>query len=317
MTTEAKAPAIVHTPREQWLAERREILGASEVAAVLGADSMRGAFSVWAEKVSDLQSEDRPEMRWGRRAEGLTADIYAEETGRRVTAPPPYEIQRHPDLKFLGCTLDRLTGASDAHPAPVVVRPRDGKVPLECKNAGPHKAAEWREEPPTPYVVQVQMQMACTGTEWGTLAALVGWPPSPVWVDLLRDDRFLAAAYPALEAFWLKVQRREAPRADGLPGTSEALRRLFPSDNGETIDLDGQAQQWMELLERARDEQSGAEDAAEELANLLKARMGSASFGRLPEGSYVTLKTTKRAGYTVESTTYRQLRRWRPKLKRR
>jgi putative phage-type endonuclease len=321
VTTEAKAPAIVRSEREAWLAERRKLIGASDVAAILGEDPSRSPLSVWAEKVGRASDDETPFMRWGRKAEALAAEVYAEETGRPVVIPAsPYELHRHPDLPWLAATLDRRTGASAEHPAPVeIVDPRHAHGPLECKNAGPHKVDEWREDPPTRFVIQLQIQIACTGAEWGTLAALVGWPPAPAWRDFARDNRFLAAALPLLEEFHLRVERRDPPTADGRPATTDAIRRLWQVDDGETIDLGPDALDLVEEWERADHERAQAEGRAQEAENRLKAALASATYGRLPDGTYLTLKTTAVKAHTkaVAAYSYRRLRRWRPKLKRR
>jgi len=308
------APAIVRTEREAWLAERRKLIGASEVAAILGVDPRMGPLAVYASKVSDTADvEETRWMKWGRRVEGAIADGYADETGRPVVDCGAHEIRRHPYAPFLGATLDRLTGGSLAHPEPIEGMLR---VPLEAKAVAGFKAKEWAEDPPLHYQVQLQAQLACTGAQWGSLVALIGGI-SLAWRDLLRNDAFLAAALPKLEEFWLRVERRQPPDADGLPGTTAAVRALWSEEDGETVPLDVEALELVSLWEKAKAIEKGTEDEIETLGNRLRARMGSASFGALPDGSMLTLRTTKRAGYTVQPTEYRALRRWWPKLLRR
>jgi putative phage-type endonuclease len=306
------APAIVHTAREQWLARRRDLVTASDIAAILGVDPRRGPLAVYAAKVSDVvEPEERRWMAFGRRVEGAIADWYADETGRPALDLGAHEIQVHPDIPWLGATLDRRTAGSEAHPAPA-----DGQGPLEAKAVAGFKAREWVEDPPLPYIVQVQVQMACTGAQWGSLAALVGGI-ALAWKDLVRDEAFLAAALPVLEAFRMRVLRRDPPEADALPGTSEALRKLFPQDDGETVPLEAEALALADEWEAAKLLKTDAESKVDELGNKLRLRIGSATFGALPDGSLLSLKLTKRAGYTVQETSYRQLRRSRPKLRRR
>ena len=52
------APAIVRSPRDAWLAERRKGIGASDVAAILGEDPRRSALSVYAEKIDDIETPE-------------------------------------------------------------------------------------------------------------------------------------------------------------------------------------------------------------------------------------------------------------------
>lgn len=307
--------AIAHSQREQWLMLRRETIGASDVAAILGCDPRRGALAVYASKIGGIDAEETRWMKWGRLVEGAIAEGYTDETGRPTVDLGAYEMQRHPDLKILTATLDRVTSGSAANPAPIASE-NGTMVPLEAKAVAGFKAREWIEDPPLHFQVQLNAQLACTGAQWGSLVALVGGI-TLAWKDVLRDDAFLAAALPKLEEFWLRVLRRDPPEADALPGTSEALRRLWPQDDGETIPLEAEALQLADQWETAKASKSDAEAKVDDLGNKLRLRIGAATFGALPDGSLLSLKLTKRAGYTVQETSYRQLRRSRPKLRRR
>lgn len=315
------APAIVHTPREQWLLRRRSMLTASDVAAVLGFDPRRGPLAVYLDKIGlDTRGEDERARRWlrfGRDVEGAIANWYSDETGRLAVDLGAHEIQIHPDLPWLGATLDRQTGGSPEHPDPFRRQDLgDLTAPLEIKAAASTNAREWADEPPLHYQVQLQAQMACTRAQWGSLCALIGGV-TLAWRDLLRDDAFLAAALPKLEAFWARVQRRDQPEADALPGTSEAIRRAWPTDDGETVDLGPHALALVEEREAAQQAIESAERRKALASNQLRALMGPATFGALVDGSWLSLRTVKRARYVVEETSYRELRRVRPRLPRR
>jgi putative phage-type endonuclease len=308
------APAIIRPEREAWLTARRELLTASDVAAVLGVDPRRGPLAVYCEKLGAPSAEETAWMKWGRRVEGAVADWYADDTGRTIFDQGAYAIQRHPDVPWIGATLDRWQSArsSDKTPSPIA----DVQTgPLEAKAVAGFKAKEWREDPPLHYVVQLQAQMACTGAQWGTLAALVGGLEL-VWKDILRSEDFLVAAYPKLEEFWMRVQRREPPPADALPGTTEALKRLWPEPDGETVNLDNDALSLVAKWEQKKVELVDLDDEATRVENDLRARMGSATFGALPDGSYLTLKKTERSAYEVGPTSYRSLRRWWPRRRK-
>jgi putative phage-type endonuclease len=317
-------PAIVRSPRDRWLLARRELITASDVAAIIGEDPRRGPLAVYASKVGDVESaETRPMLR-GRRFEGAIADEYGDQTGRPVGSLGEYEITRHPAIPWLGATLDRLTESveacpgplpmlADLHPGTDPVLGVRARVPLQLKMAI-GSARDWKGEPPLGYVVQVQVEMACYSATWGALAALVG--PGPLaTVDLVRDDAFFAALVPQLERFRWHVANRIPPEADGKPGTSAAIRLLWAGEDGATVPLDAEAERLVSDWEAAKEREGAAKDMAEELGNKLRARMAGASFGALPDGSFLTLKLTKREGYEVKSTSFRTLRHMRPRLK--
>ena len=302
--------AIIHTKREQWLIGRRESIGASEAAAVLGFDPRRDALSVYAEKIGVLEVEETPWMRWGRRVEDAIALGYADETKRPVIDEGGLHISRHPDIPWLGATLDRITEGIEETPAPCA-----GKGPLEIKAVGAFSRQDWRDEPPTHYQIQLQVQMACTGAEWGSLCALIGGL-SLAWADLKRDDRFLAVALPKLEAFWRCVRLREPPVVDrAKSATWDALNALWPDDNGEAIALPGDTLQLVSEWEAHKEQRKQAEQHADDLEVVLRERMGSAAVGMLADGTSLSLKKQERAGYTrtVPPTSFRVLRRFRPR----
>lgn len=296
-------------PRADWLVLRREHVTASDVPAILGVDPHRGAFEVWAEKVGALEAEEILAMRRGRRHEAPIADEYAEETGRPVRHLGDFELQRHPAIPWLAATLDRVTEATIARPAPAGCA---GAGPLQIKMAI-GSAREWEDEPPLRFQIQVQIEIACYGAAWGSLAGLLG--PQPLHVtDWPRHEAFLAAALPRLEEFRQRVIDRHPPEADGSPGTTEAVKRLWGTrGDGSTVALDHDALSLANELDHAKAKADEWSLAAQRLKNQLRARIGAATFGALPDGSFLTLKTTAREAYEVAATEYRALRRWWPK----
>lgn len=293
------------------------MLTASDVAAVLGLDERRSAVSVFAVKRGAVDEAATDWMEFGRDVEGAIANGYRRRTAREVADLGAHEIQRHPDLPWLGATLDRLTAESAEHPRPEGVAAgsllsTDG-VPLEAKAVMAGKAKAWKEDPPLPFQVQLQIQLACTGAQWGALVALIGGVQI-VWRDMVRNDRFLAAILPKLEEFWIGVKNNRPPRPDDKASTLAALKALWPVDDGSTVELGDDALELLDARDRAFVVARDAKREARRCENELRALMGAAAFARLPGRQYVALETKTRAGYTrvVKPTTYRTLRRWYP-----
>jgi putative phage-type endonuclease len=292
-----QAPAVLGDTRERWLARRRELVTASDCAAILGYDPRRGPLAVYAEKIGAVEGPEGDWLEFGRDVEGAIAKGYARKTGRPVRDLGGHELQVHPDCPWLAATLDRETEGCELLPAPAGV---EGPAPLELKAVGGRAVGGWRDEEPQHFVIQVQIQMACTARQWGALGAMFhGMVGSIEPRDVPRNDRFLRAALPVLEAFHLRVKRRQPPEeVDALPATSYALRHLFADTDGETIPLDHAALEAANRLERAKQRLEDATEEAEELANRLRRIMGPAAFGALPDGSFLSLKVTPRRGYT-------------------
>lgn len=312
-----KGPAVLASAEERWLAARRQLVTASDAAAILGEDPRRGALAVYAEKVGALPTEeDNDYMAYGRDVEAAIGKAYARKTGRPVVELGRHVLQVHPELRWLASTLDFQTSGTVLRPAPP---PAAGAGPLEAKAVAAYKAAEWADdaEPPIHFQIQVQVQMACTGAQWGSLCALVGGLEVR-WRDIKRNDRFLSKALPRLEEFHIRVQRREPPEeVDALPRTGRALRALYPVGNGETALLEHADLEAANRLDAIRQQVHDGEEALEELSNKLRRRMGDATFGALPDGSYLTLKVSNNNGYVRKPYTYRSLGRYRPRLPRR
>jgi predicted phage-related endonuclease len=309
------APAIVHSPRAQWLLARHEHVGASELAAIVDADPRRGWLSIYAAKVEQRLDEDESSwLAFGRDVETAIAKGYEHKTGREVIDLGAFDFVRHPRCARLGATLDRRCHGSSLFPTPAGAT---GEGALELKAVGFHKAHEWHEEPPLHYVVQVQAQMACAQLRWGSLGALFGGISIADPVDLLPDPAFMEAALVAVDRFWWHVEHRVPPPADAKPDTVAAIKRLWANDNGATVPLDEQAARLVAEWEKAKAAESAAECEAKAIDTQLRALLGAATFGELPDGSLLTLKKVERAGYAVKPTSYRTLKHTTPRIPRR
>lgn len=314
----SQAPGIIRDPRAAWLEERRKGVGASDVAAILGHDPRRGPLAVYAEKIGALESPDNDWMAFGRDVEGAIAQAYARKTGRPVYDLGAHEIRRHPDLPILGATLDRETSGSTENRAPIEGHDR-ARVPLELKAVGYMKAKDWQESPPLHFQIQLQAQLACTGAAWGSLAALIGGLVV-VWKDIPRNDRFINAMLPRVAEFWSRVERRDPPTAiDARPETSKALKALYAEEDGETLVLPPDAVELADAWEAACLKRRDAEREVDLYENHIRRLIGDASFGDLADGSYLSLAVTPVKGYvkTVPPSSYRRIRRVRPRLPRR
>ncbi len=115
--------------REEWIEERKNHLGASDVAAVLGVDPRRGPLAIYEAKTTGYSIEDNKILKYGRAMEGPIADLYADETGRPVVNPGATTFQYHPDIPWLAATLDRETAGTEKFPSPA-----NGSGALEIKN---------------------------------------------------------------------------------------------------------------------------------------------------------------------------------------
>lgn len=261
--------------REEWLELRRLGIGGSDAAGVLGVSPWSSAVSVFVDKVLGSDDADNEVMYWGRTLEAIILKHYAKETGREVQGDG--RLLRsliHPCMQV---TLDGL----QCSPA--------GNGFVEVKN----KRFPITEVPRHDWI-QMQHQFAVTDWQWGSYAALCSGS-SFYWCDVERDNDFIdGTLIPAELDFWERVQAGgPTPPADASDATLEALKRFYPEPNGETVALDG------EFL----DDDQGRQAIAKQLAftksliqgidNRIKAAMGDATYGVLPNGRTYSWKARK------------------------
>ena len=296
------APATVEeiTTERAWLEARRNGIGASEAAAILGLSPYKSLLTLYAEKLELLEPDatEREALYWGKMLEEPIARRYAEVTGRKVQREAPYTLRRSRQHPFMVATLDALTW-----PEPQSV------APLEIKNVGGYRADDWEEEPPIHIQIQVQHQLAVTGHARASIAALVGGNRL-IWMDVVRNDRFIAVLVEREAEFWRRLQEQDPPPVDGSDSAREILRRLYPKETpGLVVNLPADVIEWDTELQQIKTGLKGSEARKQELENKIKAILGEAETGICSNGLQFTWKASERKGYVVEATMVRTLRR--------
>lgn len=276
--------------RQQWLRARRRFIGASEAASILGVGyAHSNPLSVWASKTLPSNGDDQfdeallKKMRIGILMEPVIRTAFKEETGMRIEADVKNTIRVHPQLTWMGATLDGL-----------VMHPDYGLCVAETKNVSGMNAADWADDDaPLKYEIQLQQQLETTQLQWGVLVALIGGDKIEVrWRQ--REPEFIAQMIERLEMFWRLVESGIPPVVDGNEITSKVLQRLHPDDNGEVIALPDEATMWAAKLKACKEAKAAAEKDAELYENLLRQAIGNATYGMLASGECYSWKTTER-----------------------
>lgn len=185
-----------------WVANRQTYLGASDAPTILGLNPYQSAFELWLVKTG--QKPETPETaitRWGHRVEQVAADIYQEETGRRlrrygrevkgVFVP---SVQRHRQWPEIACNPDRG-----------VIGERRG---VQIKSSW----STWSEIPER-FVVQVQHEMGVMGWEVVDLALLTGFAGFATY-EVRRNDALIDHLFEIERAWWQRhvVEGKEPER---------------------------------------------------------------------------------------------------------
>jgi putative phage-type endonuclease len=153
----------------KWLTARREGIGGSDIAALMGANPWATPLDVWQSKTDPHHPTTAGEAaRWGHILEPVVRDEYARRHDSTaavvITAPTIPSIVKHPDV-------DRARASLDA----VVTYPNDAPAVLEIKTAGIRQASKWADRGlPDAYAWQVQWQLAVTAMSTAHIAVLIG-----------------------------------------------------------------------------------------------------------------------------------------------
>jgi putative phage-type endonuclease len=303
---------VDHGTREAWLAARKGGIGASESAALFGLSPFQSRFSLWMVKSGRLpdwepEGDAAERLRWGQLLEEPIAKEHALRTGRNIWRFSNYCIAQDPHLPCMFATPDGfIIEAPDRR-----AQGLSEEGTLQIKNtANVFDPDGWSAGVPQYVQCQVQHELAVTGRDYATVATLAMGNKLMVW-DIPRSEDFIAELRIQVELFWESVLANREPDPDGHPRTLDAIKRLHPKDNGCVVNLPPGALVAFEKWRSAKEAGKAAERLEKEAEAHLKSWMGPNTFGVLPDGTKLSLKTIDNAGYTpdvVKPYSYRVLR---------
>lgn len=186
--------------RELFHARRREVIGGSDVGAIVGVDPWKSQRDVYHDKVgstSEAVSEATPYQTRGLVLEPVVATLYTEQTGLKVNRG---KFRRHPEKRFLGGHPDGVVNHQPGN---------DERGILECKTMT-YGAFQQLVRKGIPERWQLQGQHYCTVSEasWVDFAVLTPdhWKFVVVRVEAEREtqDRLIEVCTLFWENYVLK-----------------------------------------------------------------------------------------------------------------
>ena len=254
----AGLPVGVDTERERWLRWRKQGIGGTDAAAIIGEGyDGRGPLDVYIEKTSDAIDEPAPGsdlaliLERGRELEPHVAARFERETGRVLALIGP---ATHRDFDFVRGSPDR--GSLDQFGTV------DGIVELKTA-AAPAFQRMKLDGLPKRYWIQLQHYLEIYGVERGSFAVLQPDSWKFLHFDVQRDREFGALLVARLVEFWT---RNVVPRIPPAPTAGAAVESL-PAVGGELVraeDLDARlALQFYALSDSLKVAKSLAAEAAE------------------------------------------------------
>lgn len=301
--------------RREWLRERQTGIGGSDAAAALDLSPYKSRRELWREKTGAVrEDEPTPPMLRGQHLEHVAADLYEEETGRRIRREP---MRRHPEHDFMLGNPDRLILATDGVDS-------TGVLEIKCPGIRTFGRIKARGMPDH-YTLQLMHYLAVTGHQWGSFALFNAERWQMLHFDLERDEDLIERLIAGEREFWSYVERgEEPPEEDGEDGPD------ISSPDGEVTVVGGS--EWEEATEElmeARELKSTAKDLESRAKKRLKGMMEDAGtdavevpgrariYWREQEGRTSWKKTAKKMAadndldlddYRVVGSSYRRFR---------
>ena len=262
--------------REQWLELRKQGIGGSDAAAVVGLSKWSSPLAVYADKLGIIpEREDNEAMRQGRDLEAYVAERFMEQTGLKVRRENHILINE--ERPFMFANIDRRIVGED-----------EG---LECKTTSVYNRTDFEGgDVPPEYYAQCQHYMAVTGWRVWHLAILVLNKGFYVF-RVERNEEDIQALIKAEQEFWENNVLAGIP-PEPLEHDSETLIKLYPNSHDTYIPLYGVSKELLELNEKKK----AAKDLEEEIKNLenrVKATLGDAGEGS-DDNFIVTWKSQSR-----------------------
>lgn len=242
--------------RQEWLRERKNYIGGSEIAAICGLSSFdKTALDVYLSKVNPAIVEltkDDPNYEaayWGTKQEKIIAERYAEERNVIIQTQPT--LIRHPKYPFIACNIDRWVG--------------NREYILECKTAHFYKMKKWgdlgTDQIPESYLVQVAYYAAICDVPKVDIAVLIGGQDFRIYT-YNRDKNLEEKLIKIGVNFWYNhVEKRIPPKCINTRDTFN----LFPQSNYQEIVAEDNIIQKWEELKAAKAEESRIADTIEKL----------------------------------------------------
>lgn len=239
---------------EEWLAERRASVGASEVAAVMGLSPYNTALDVYRSK-QGVDREFDPLLSFvGHASEPIMHEWVEKFSGVPVKLEHAF-MARSVEFPFLHASFDRVS--------------QDPFTTWQFKTAHFYTGHKWDEGIPTDIRVQVQSEMLVAGTRRAAVVVWIGGREFRLfWED--RDDTFINDhLLPALTAFWENLQAGVAPAPSNVAEISTDWH-----NSGEAMEAPEALRERIEqrafLLASAKENEEDAKKTTVELGNFMR-----------------------------------------------
>ncbi len=261
---------VPYTTRQDWLEKRRQGIGASDIAAIIGISPWSTPLQIWVSKTIDEipEAEETEDMAWGIAMERLIIEETAQRLDASTTVIPI--LCRNVERPWMLATPDAIANEDDG-----------ADFLIEAKKVD---AWSWDEIPPH-YVMQVQWQLAVTGLGSAVLAVLHRGRRLELY-PVAADPEMQQELITAGEAFWELVEAVTPPTV--VAADNRYLAELWPTHEEKPVEVDPGL---IADLHLAREFAKAAKEEVDTLEAQLKAAMEEADTAIIGQDVVATWKT--------------------------
>lgn len=247
--------------REEWLDIRKNGIGSSEVATIVGLNPWETPYQLWRRKVGiDEPKQESVAMRNGHHLEDAVSRMWNDATGREIIKRSAIDwIIRDNDRPYLQVSPDRTYWLGDS-------RSPEAKGILEIKTT---RMKVDPEDLPRYWFTQVQYQLGVAGYSQGSLA----WLSAGQGFDFgYRDLRFVPDFYEwlieSVSRFWQdNIIGKQEPSAVNV---ADVLLKYNQHTDNKVIECSDEVFKAYHTLKEVRAELKVLEEREAELEETIK-----------------------------------------------
>lgn len=271
--------------RDEWLAMRKNSIGGSEIAAVLGMNRWKTPFQVWAEKTgrTDSSVQKNEAMYWGTVMESILREEFAKRTGYQVKEA--HYIFASVENSFLTANIDGYVDLGNGEYAV-----------LEIKTAGNYAESDWNDGCPIEYYLQVQHYLYITGMFKAFIAVLIGGNQFK-YIEVDRDEDTIKTIVCCAKQFWNLVQTDTPPAVTDKDNA--LLATLYPSSKAVTVKMPEEYRAVLRQYNEAKQAIDQAKKAKEEAEAKIKSFMQD-NDSAVIDNYKITWKTAERNSLSAD-----------------
>lgn len=280
------------------VSERRNWLGASEVAALFNLSPYVTRFELYHLKSGNIPGDNLDSVERIQAGQFLEPSIAA-WASHKWDWPIKNKVEylTHPTVERMGCSLDFETEDGE----PVEVKNVDGLI---FRNGDWACEGDMIIDAPAHFLLQVQHQLACLpGKERGWLVVCVGGNKL-YRMEVPRHDNVINKIEAEVKEFWHIVDAKQEPEPD-FNTDADVISKLYYGEGGEVIDLrdDDRAQDL--CAEYLAAHQAEKEASARKKAALAEMKMKMTDARCAMVGHYKVKASHVKAGISERSAHWR------------